>query len=72
MEEFLNDSYEKQCGDFELQYIEVQYFGNEYLTYLRNGKKKYFINSITLAGEGNHNLDLSVLDINVSDYEGQC
>ena len=62
----LND-FEKLCGVFELQFIEIQNFDDTYLTYTRNGILKYFENSLDLMGQGTHNLDLSLLDINVMD-----
>ncbi len=71
-EQFVNSSYEKMCGLYELNLVEIRYFGDKYLSYWRNGNLQYFINGSELNGQGTHNLNLSVLDFNVDDYDGQC
>ena len=60
------------CGLYELNLVEIRYFGDKYLSYWRNGNLQYFINGSELNGQGTHNLNLSVLDFNVDDYDGQC
>ena len=45
------------CGLYELNLVEIRYFGDKYLSYWRNGNLQYFTNGSELNGQGTHNLN---------------